>query len=71
MVTHDAVGMREHGPVLTELSVGSADKVAMGTAMVIGGHPATGDLAEGLEFSHSYPDHIGGSGARRDGHCGE
>jgi uncharacterized lipoprotein YddW (UPF0748 family) len=58
VVTHDAVGMRQHQPVFPELCIGGSGPARVREAVIAAAHPLTAGLAVGQTFSHSYSDHI-------------
>ena len=58
LLTHDAVGMRQHVPVFPELWVGGPQRVRLDSAIVAVAHPITEALNVGESFHHSYADHI-------------
>ena len=56
LVTHDAVGVRQHPPLFPELCQGSG-VVKLTSARVAAEHPLTAGLKVGESFEHSYYDH--------------
>lgn len=58
LVTHDAVGMRQHPAVFPDLVRGLSETVRQTTVLVAAEHPITAGMAVGQRFTHAYYDHI-------------
>ena len=58
LVTHDAVGMRQHPAVFPDQARGLAETVRETTVVVAAEHPVTAGMEVGQSFTHAYYDHI-------------
>jgi len=58
MVTHDAVGMRQHAALFPGILTGGPDRAPLSSAVICSDHPLTAGLSPGTQFEHSYADHI-------------
>jgi len=58
MLTHDAVGMRQHPALFADVCTGGPDRAALKQARVTLAHPIAEGLDVGALFDHSYVDHI-------------